>query len=98
MHIYIGTYQHVAAIDLKTGAEVWRTELPKGHYFVAVLEVDGRVIAGSGGYVYALDAQTGKILWTNELQGLRLGTVALAAAGRSVQWSPEGKSAVPTST
>jgi outer membrane protein assembly factor BamB len=86
MHLYIGTSSHVAAIDVKTGKEAWRTKLPKSSYYtVCILESDGRVFAGSGGYVHALDAQTGKLLWTNDLRGLGYQPVTLSAGGRSMQ-------------
>lgn len=85
MYLYVGTNHHVVAIDLKDGSEVWRTRLPDATFVVGVLEVDGRVIAGSGGYVHALDARTGKLLWSNELKDLGFNPVSLAAAGRSSQ-------------
>jgi outer membrane protein assembly factor BamB len=97
MHLYIGTSSHVAAIDVKTGQEVWRTKLPKASYYaVCILDVDGRVFAGSGGYVHALDAQTGKLLWTNKLKGLGFQPVTLATGGRSVQLIAQPKSPIVT--
>jgi outer membrane protein assembly factor BamB len=94
MHLYVGTKHHVAAIDVKTGQEVWRTDLPKGTGLVCLLEADGRVFAGSGGYLHALDAQSGRILWSNELKGLGLGIVTLTAAGKSVQFVPTSETVV----
>ncbi|HVR87476.1 MAG TPA: PQQ-binding-like beta-propeller repeat protein [Planctomycetota bacterium] len=97
MHLYIGTKGHVCALDVKSGSEVWRTDL--GHRLVgmdvSLLVADGRVFAGAGGYIAALDAQTGAILWTNDLKGLGFNRVALAMLGQSVQYlTPESQPAV----
>ena len=94
MHLYIGTNAHVLAVDVKTGAEVWRTKLPHGVFTVCVLEADGRVFAGSGGYLHALDARTGKPLWKKKLKGLGFQPVTLAAGGKSMQLVSEPRSVV----
>ena len=92
MYLYIGCNGHVSAIDVKGGREVWRRELRPGFLSgtrgsdVCVLEHEGRVFAGSGGYLFALDGQTGQILWKNELTGIGLNDVTLAMAGKSIQF------------
>lgn len=77
--IFVGTYGHVAAIDKRSGAELWRTSLPRGGFgLVSLLCEDGVLYAGAGGRLYALDQRTGKILWENGLEGLGMDLVCLA--------------------
>jgi outer membrane protein assembly factor BamB len=88
MHLYVGTKGHVCALDVKTGAEVWRTDLGHGlvGLDVSLIVADGRVFAGAGGYITSLDAQSWKVLWSNDLKGLGFNHVALAMTGQSIQY------------
>ena len=83
----------MAAIDPKTGREVWRTELPSAGFFagtsssdVCVLEHEGQVFVGCNGYVFALDGATGDVLWENGLEGMGHNDVTLSIAGKSIQF------------
>lgn len=91
MFLYIGCNGHVAAIDPKSGAEVWRTAVARGLLGtvpsdVCILEDSGRIFAGCEGYLVALDARTGQELWRNELKGMGYNDVTLAMAGKSIQY------------
>lgn len=70
------TESRVVALQLKTGARIWRAKLaPRseeddGHISGGVAFDNGRVFAATGfGHVIALDAATGKILWRKVLPG-----------------------------
>ena len=82
----------MAAIDVARGRQAWRTRLRSGFFGgtrykdACVIEHEGRVYAGSHGYVFALDARTGLLLWQNELKGLGYNDVTLAIAGKSIQF------------
>ncbi len=66
--LYIGTNRHVAALDPRTGEELWRTKLPhSGGAVVALLIGQAHVFAGHAGRVYCLDKRLGSILWENNL-------------------------------
>lgn len=90
--MYIGTNGHVAAVDMTTGHELWRTAL--GGRFsatrindVCLLQHEGRIFAGSCGHLFCLDATTGSILWHNELEGLGYNDVTLAIADKAIQFT-----------
>jgi outer membrane protein assembly factor BamB len=77
--LFVGTHGHVVAIEQKSGAEVWRTSLPKtGYSVVTLLFEEGRLLAASGGHCFALDPATGQIAWHNPLSGLGNGVACLA--------------------
>src|SRR5262252_8578657 len=64
--VYVGLKATVAALDRRTGAEVWRTPLKGGmgrsSSFVT-LHRDGDILyAGIGGEVWALDPKSGTVL------------------------------------
>ena len=90
-HLYIGSNGNVAAIEIGTGTEIWRTKLKPGllsatsYADVTVLDHDGKVFAGSNGHLFCLDANSGEILWHNELEGLGHNDVTLSIGGRSIQ-------------
>jgi outer membrane protein assembly factor BamB len=90
-HLYLGCNGNVAAIDVSTGTELWRTKLKPGvlsatsHEDVAVLDHDGKVYAGCNGHLFCLDADSGEIVWHNPLSGIGHNDVTLSIGGRSIQ-------------
>ena len=80
--VYVGIKAHVIAFHRKTGAEVWRTQLPAKYRssasFVNVVRDADGLFATCGGEVFALDPRSGTILWTDPLKGLGTGLVTLA--------------------
>lgn len=89
--LYIGSNGNVAAVEIGTGTEIWRTKLKPGflsatsYADVTVLDHGEKVFAGSNGHLFCLDANSGEILWHNELEGLGHNDVTLSIGGRSVQ-------------
>jgi outer membrane protein assembly factor BamB len=82
--LFVGTYGWIAALNRFTGAEAWRTSLPRaGWGVVTLLHEEGVLYAAAGGHVYALDPATGAIAWHNALSGLGKGHLCLATLGRS---------------
>ncbi len=80
--LYVGTRRYVAALDPKTGEEIWRTKLPHATGSVVTLLVtDKCLFVGHGGHAYALDKRTGEILWENGLSRMGYGPVLLAMEG-----------------
>ena len=71
--VYIGLKAMVAALDRRTGSEVWRTPLKGGvgrSTSFVTLHRDGDILyAGVGGEVWALDPKSGAVLWHNPLKG-----------------------------
>jgi outer membrane protein assembly factor BamB len=92
LNLVIGSNGHVCAIDSRSGAEIWRTQLQEGLFGstrsadVSVIVRDGVVYAGSQGHLFALSAENGEILWHNELEGLRFNDISLAFDGHSIQF------------
>lgn len=90
--LIIGSNGFVAAIDINSGDELWRTRLQSGvfsatsHSDVSVLVQGGFVFAGSCGHLFCLDLESGSILWHNELKGMGHNDVALAMQNVSVQF------------
>jgi outer membrane protein assembly factor BamB len=77
--LFVGTHGYVAALNKFTGAEAWRTSLPKtGWSVVTLLHEDGVLFAGTGGQVFALNPATGEIAWNNTLPGLGSSHLCLA--------------------
>jgi len=75
--VYVGLKATVAALDRRTGTDIWRTTLKGGMgrstSFVTLYR-DGDVLyAGVGGEVWALDPKSGAILWHNPLKGFGYG-------------------------
>jgi len=80
--LYIGTNRHVAAIDPKTGEEVWRTKLPLSTGAVVTILIQGRrLLVGAGGHLFCLDRGTGEIIWKNDLPKMGYQPVLLAMEG-----------------
>src|SRR5262245_2791330 len=75
--VYVGLKASVAALDRRTGAEIWRTPLKGGvgrSTSFVTLNRDGDILyAGVGGEVWALDPKSGTILWHNPLKGFGYG-------------------------
>jgi outer membrane protein assembly factor BamB len=91
--LFIGSNGHVAAIDVETGEELWRTKLGGTGIFsstayadVCILEHESRVFAGAMGHLFCLDARNGEVLWRNDLKGMGHNDVTLAMAGKSIQF------------
>lgn len=79
-------YGHVVALDLATGSERWRFDLPAGAAAERALVSEGRVYVGTSypsegatdaPVVYALDQETGTLAWRTVLD-----------PGTRLQWSP----------
>jgi outer membrane protein assembly factor BamB len=82
--LYVGTNGIVAALDPRTGEELWRTKLPKcggvGEPVALVLK-DQHIFAASHGQVWCLDARDGNVLWRNGLPRMGYHSVLLALEG-----------------
>lgn len=90
MTLFVGSNDHVAAIDASNGHTLWSTRLggllhSTSYEDVTVIDHGDHVFAGSQGHVYCLDAHTGALIWHNDLEGMGFNDVALAIGGRSVQ-------------
>ena len=90
-NLYIGCNGHVSAVDIQTGAELWRVKLKPGvlsattYEDVSVIVRDGIIYAGCNGHVFALSLD-GRILWHNPLKGMGHNDISLAFEGQSVQY------------
>jgi outer membrane protein assembly factor BamB len=75
--VYVGLKAMVAALDRRTGTEVWRTPLKGGvgrsSSFVTLYRDGDILYAGVGGEVWALDPKGGAVLWHNPLKGFGYG-------------------------
>ena len=81
--LYVGTNRHIAALDPKTGEELWRTKFPKGGVgaTVSIVIKGTSLYVGCFGHVFCLDKHNGSILWENDLPRLGYHTVLLALEG-----------------
>jgi len=90
--LVIGINGYVAAIDMATGAELWRTKLEQGvfsatnHSDVSIIIHGDFVFAGSNGLLFCLAINDGHVIWQNELKGLGYNDVSLAIETVSVQY------------
>ena len=80
--VYIGLKHLVIAFDRKSGAEVWRVQLPakyksSGSFVNVVRDRDG-LFATCAGELFALDPDTGAVLWHDPLKGLGTGLMTIA--------------------
>ena len=86
--VYVGIKHSVLALDRSTGAEVWRTKLPKVRFRVndfVGLALDGdSLFATFSGEIFCLDAATGTVRWHNRLGKLGVGVVSVLPAPTSV--------------
>ncbi len=89
--LYIGTNRYVAALDVATGEELWRTKLPKcqSDSPVSMLIKDAVLVAGSAGQVWCLDKRDGTVLWHNGLPGLGYSSVQLMHEGAQAATSQD---------
>jgi outer membrane protein assembly factor BamB len=79
--IYGFTGGHLTCLEITTGRELWRSQVPSGSAYVAsVLVRDGLVFLGINGVIHCFDASNGTKLWTNELKGLGYGNIFLGSA------------------
>ena len=79
--IFTGIKNSVVALDDRTGAEVWRTQL-RSSDLVTVLWDGEALIAANGGEVWRLEPERGQVIWHNELKGMGRGLVSLASSRR----------------
>ena len=76
--VFVGIKDAVVALDERTGAEMWRTEVRSGGFVYVVW--DGQsVYATSAGEIWRLDPETGAVIWHNELKGLGRGLASIAS-------------------
>jgi outer membrane protein assembly factor BamB len=79
--VYVGIRSFVLAFDRKTGAEVWRTQLPARYKssasLVNVVRDNDGLFATCSGEIFALDPKSGEILWHDPLKGLGTGLATL---------------------
>ena len=76
--LYFGGVSAAYALDLKTGAQIWKASLRSDNHWAFILK-DGLIIVSSGHYasqgsmsggtLYALDAKTGQQRWTFNISG-----------------------------
>ena len=79
--VYLGIKGHVAAIEIETGRERWRTQVRSNSSITNVAVVDEVVLVYARGHLFGLRKETGKILWENELSGLGYGYGILGVEG-----------------
>src|SRR5262245_12056375 len=82
-HLYIGIKSSVIALNRKTGALVWATQLPVRYKSSASLvnvfrDAEG-LFATCAGELFALDPSDGSILWREPLKGFGMGFVSVAS-------------------
>lgn len=96
--IVIDCREKVWAFDIRSGAEIWSTQLPEGvRYTISTPAAgEGKIFcATDSGYICALDESTGSILWSGKLtrginQEEELNTQVTYADGRVYIGSWEG--------
>lgn len=80
--LYVGTNRHVAAIEARTGEEIWRTKLgAMGGSIVSIVIKGNFLYVGAGGYVYCLARRDGTIVWENGLPRMGYHPVNLVMEG-----------------
>ena len=81
--LYVGTNRFVVALDPRTGAELWRTKLPKGGLGspVTIIIKGLHLYVGHYGRVYCLAKSDGTVLWENGLPKTGYHAVLLAMEG-----------------
>ena len=80
-NMYIGIKSSVIALNRKTGAQVWATELPARYksVFVNVFRDAEGLFAACAGELFALNSTDGRILWHEPLKGFGTGFVTMAS-------------------
>ena len=91
--IYCGTKGHVFCLNVRDGAEVWRTKLkapgilnPAASEDVTVLLAGEVLVAAANGHAWGLKASTGEVLWHNGLPGLGNRFITMCTEQVSVQY------------
>ena len=81
--LYVGTNRFVAAIEPRTGEELWRTKLSGGGLGspVTILIKDKHLYVGHYGRVHCLDRRDGSVRWSNGLSKMGFHAVLLAMEG-----------------
>lgn len=82
-NIYIGIKSSVVALNRKTGALVWATQLPARYKSSASLvnvfrDAEG-LFASCAGELFALNPSDGSVLWHEPLKGFGMGFVTVAS-------------------
>lgn len=77
--LFAGIHNVVVALDVRDGAEVWRTKIG-GMMLVNVLWDGVELFASAKGEIWKLDPATGELLWHNKLKGLGTGSVIMASS------------------
>jgi outer membrane protein assembly factor BamB len=75
----------LVCLDHATGREIWRQPYPKLTGNAALLVHGDALLVGCVGEVACYDAATGRLRWHEEFEGLGIGPVALAVAGKAAQ-------------
>ncbi len=94
---YLSTGSHVYAIDLQTGAELWRYPekaiATLQFYAPPLLTSDGQLIIGSAGsdnVLLSLDAKTGQERWVPPFRGAKDHWVATPLEWQDALYAPNG--------
>jgi hypothetical protein len=75
----------VSCLDIRDGAEIWRTHLPGMPSADSLLCDEGHVFAGGSGEVFCLRITDGHLLWHDPFKGKGAGAIAIAIHGASSQ-------------
>jgi outer membrane protein assembly factor BamB len=68
--VYLATGFWIICHDIKTGKQLWKTELPGDFLSSGIIYADGKIIGNcEDTNMYALDPETGKILWREKTAG-----------------------------
>ncbi|MEJ5239672.1 MAG: PQQ-binding-like beta-propeller repeat protein [Anaerolineales bacterium] len=94
---YLSTGSHVYAVDLQTGAELWRypekSTASLQFYAAPLLTSDGQLIIGSAGSdnaLLSLDAKTGQERWASPFRGAKDHWVATPLEWQGMLYAPNG--------
>lgn len=96
--LVVGIRGCVVMVDIATGQEYWRQQLPYsgfpiGGALVTVLWHKGLLFAASAGHLFRLDPRTGQVLWRNELRGLGFSHIHMALEGANTLDALPGQAA-----
>lgn len=86
--LFVGIKDSAIALDIKTGAEIWRTKLKRSD-FVTIMWDGQSLVAANSGEVFGLDWETGVVQWHNPLKGLGWGPVSLASSRAPTTAAPD---------
>jgi outer membrane protein assembly factor BamB len=69
--VIVGSNGYALAVDLKSGAQLWCTSLPRGGYaFVSSMLYQQTLYVASNGKMWSLNLDDGSVLWSLPLSGL----------------------------